>query len=171
MTWREILALPVALVGLAFLMGVGMLSWQIGGTWSERNTDTLIVGLVATCAGGTVVIGVVLGIIVGIPFMLRMLRESESRVGEPEIYYGPSALRRSSTIDGSWHELPGDATPLMLSAPQNQQFAPQQPTQQAQQPYIQSWQQQPGQQPSYLQPPMIGVSLDSIDDDDKFGEW
>lgn len=56
MTWREILALPVAIV----LLGVGALSWKVGDTWEPRNTDILITGLVTACGGGMVIMGVLL---------------------------------------------------------------------------------------------------------------
>lgn len=44
-----------------------------------------------------------LGVIVGIPFMLRMLRERDAMRQE----WPPAPA-----IDGQWRQLPGDATPL-----------------------------------------------------------
>jgi hypothetical protein len=117
MTWRELLALPFVLVALAVLVAVGSLAWRVGDTWEPRNTDILITGLVTSCAGGMVVIGMILGMAVGIPFMIRMLQESRSTR-----YDDYSSMRAPTrTIDGTWKELPGDAQPLL---PMIQQQAP-----------------------------------------------
>lgn len=156
MTWREILAIPVALIGLAFLLGVGALAWNVGETWQPRNTDILITGIVTACGGGMVIMGVLLGVVIGVPFMLRMMRESAAV--RPD-YWPPAP-----TIDGQWRQLPGDAQPLQpLLTMQGQ---PQQPgqigIQQQGQPFPMT-----GQYP----PPMMGVSLDAIDNDSNFGEW
>ena len=139
MTWREILAIPVALIGLAFLLGVGALAWNVGETWQPRNTDILITGIVTACGGGMVIMGVLLGVVIGVPFMLRMMRESAAV--RPD-YWPPAP-----TIDGQWRQLPGDAQPLLTM--QGQPFP------------------MTGQYP----PPMMGVSLDAIDNDSNFGEW
>ncbi len=151
MTWREILALPVAIVALAFLVGVGALAWNVGETWQPRNTDILITGLVTACGGGMVIMGVLLGVVIGVPFMVRMLRETSAM----SINYGPPA----PTIDGQWRQLPSDATPLL--------------TMQGQQPMQQLGMQQGQPFPMQGQPmqPMMGVSLDAIDSDENFGEW
>lgn len=141
MTWKELLALPFVVVALAFLVAVGALAWKVGDTWEPRNTDILITGLVTACAGGMVVIGVVVGLVVGLPFMVRMLRETSGS-------YAPME-RWPQTIDGRFRQLPHDALPLLPM--QENAYPPTQPTQ----PY----------------PPTMGVSLDAIDNDDAFGEW
>lgn len=150
MTWREILALPVAIVALAFLVGVGALAWNVGETWQPRNTDILITGIVTACAGGMVIMGVMLGVVIGVPFMVRMMRETSMNIN-----YGPPA----PTIDGQWRQLPSDATPLL--------------TMQGQPPMQQLGMQQGQPFPMQGQPmqPMMGVSLDAIDSDENFGEW
>lgn len=148
MTWREILALPVAIVALAFLVGVGALAWNIGATWQPRNTDILITGLVTACGGGMVIMGVLLGVVIGVPFMLRMLRERDAMRQE---YWPPAPA-----IDGQWRQLPSDATPLL--------------TMQGQPPMQQLGMQQ-GQPFPMQGQPMMGVSLDAIDSDENFGEW
>lgn len=117
MTWKELLIMPFVLVALAFLVAVGSLAWRIGDTWEPRNTDILITGLVTSCAGGMVVIGLVIGMAVGIPFMIRMLQESRSLRYDDY----PPLRAPARTIDGVWKELPGDATPLL---PMIQQQAP-----------------------------------------------
>ncbi len=76
MKWETIFALVVAGPILALFCGAAFLMLQIGHTWDSRSTDTLITGLVATCGGGMVVIGMLLAIIVGIPFAIRMFSES-----------------------------------------------------------------------------------------------
>ncbi len=153
MTWREILALPVALVGLAFLLGVGALAWNVGETWQPRNTDILITGIVTACGGGMVIMGVMLGVVIGVPFMLRMMRESAAVRSD---YWPPAP-----TIDGQWRQLPSDATPLlpMQGQPPMQQQIGMQQGQSFGQPMQQQY------------PPVMGVSLDAIDNDDNFGEW
>jgi MFS superfamily sulfate permease-like transporter len=151
MTWKEILAIPVALVGLAFLLGVGALAWNIGDTWQARNTDILITGLVTACGGGMVIMGVLLGVVIGVPFMLRMMRESATM--RPD--YWPPA----QTIDGQWRQLPGDAQPLLTMQQQPQQFP------------VQGQQAQPFPVQGQQAPMMMGVSLDALDNDSNFGEW
>lgn len=76
MKWQTILALLVAAPVLALFGGVGFLAYQIGQSWDQRSTDSLIAGLVATCGGGAVVIGVLLALIVGVPFALRFFERS-----------------------------------------------------------------------------------------------
>ena len=72
MKWQTIVALLVAVPVLALFGGIGFLAYEIGQSWDQRSTDSLIAGLVATCGGGAVVIGVLLSLIVGIPFAVRL---------------------------------------------------------------------------------------------------
>ena len=74
--WKTMVAVVVLAPLVALLGGIGVLFYQIGQHWDARSTDSLIAGLVATCGGGAVVIGVLLAIIIGVPFAIRMLREA-----------------------------------------------------------------------------------------------
>lgn len=85
--WKTMVTVVVLAPFVALLGGVGFLFYQIGQRWDARSTDSLIAGLVATCGGGAVVIGVLLAIIIGVPFAIRMLREA-------------------GNADQVWHQLP-----------------------------------------------------------------
>ena len=61
-----------------------MLAWQIGETWDARSTSALITGLVAVCGGGGVLISMLLALIIGIPFSVRLFRQQQ------DIGYGPT---------------------------------------------------------------------------------
>ncbi len=74
--WKLLVTIVALAPFVALLGGVGFLFYQIGQHWDARSTDSLIAGLVATCGGGAVVIGVLLAIIIGVPFAIRMLREA-----------------------------------------------------------------------------------------------
>lgn len=74
--WKTLVTIVALAPFVALLGGIGFLFYQIGQSWDSRSTDSLIAGLVATCGGGAVVIGVLLAIIIGIPFAIRMLREA-----------------------------------------------------------------------------------------------
>ena len=66
--------LLVVLVGvpcMALFVGAGALAWRIGDTWDQRNTDSMVTAMASICAGGAIVIGVMLALIVGVPLALR----------------------------------------------------------------------------------------------------
>ena len=66
--------LLVVLVGvpcMALFVGAGALAWRVGGTWDQRNTDSMVTAMASICAGGAIVIGVMLALIVGVPLALR----------------------------------------------------------------------------------------------------
>jgi hypothetical protein len=64
-------ALVISVPLLALFGGVGILAFQIGETWQEGDTRALISGLTTACAGGFVVLALLLGLIVGVPLALR----------------------------------------------------------------------------------------------------
>lgn len=76
LNWKLLVTIVALAPFVALLGGVGFLFYQIGQNWDVRSTDSLIAGLVATCGGGAVVIGVLLAIVIGVPFAIRMLREA-----------------------------------------------------------------------------------------------
>ena len=93
--WKAILASAVLVPVLALFLGVGILAVAIGNTWDARSTDVLITGLVATCGGGAVVIGVLLALIVGVPLALRAYeRGGTARQAWPEPRYLPPAQQQ-----------------------------------------------------------------------------
>jgi len=100
MTWKGFLAAVFAVPSLIALAGVGILAYQIGETWDARSTDTLIAGLISVCAGGVVVLALLLGLIVGVPLALRAY-ERGRQVQEPPPYRALPPTRRPS-----WAEQP-----------------------------------------------------------------
>lgn len=107
--WKTLVTIVVLAPFVALLGGVGFLFYQIGQRWDARSTDSLIAGLVATCGGGTMVIGVLLAIIIGVPFAIRMLREAgqSERVWRhlpPEPRYPPLPVPREHRP--SWAQEP-----------------------------------------------------------------
>ncbi len=85
MKWQTIIALLVAAPVLALLGGAGFLAYQVGQTWDARSTDSLISGLVVSCATDGLVISILLALIVGIPLALRAYeRGGQARQAWPE---------------------------------------------------------------------------------------
>lgn len=118
MKWQIIVVGLVALPVLALFGGFGFLAYQIGQTWDARSTDSLIAGLVATCGGGVVVIGILLALIVGIPFAIRMFgeagysqrawRDLPPATPLPAL---PFPDRTQRPIDTTWQAMPSAAAP------------------------------------------------------------
>ena len=111
--WKAILASAVLVPVLALFLGVGILADAIGRTWDARATDGLITGLVATCGGGAVVIGVLLALIVGVPLALRAYeRGGMASRAWPEQQYLPPPMSRQA----QWREQP----PMLTDKQQGQ---------------------------------------------------
>lgn len=110
MKWQILVVGLVALPVLALFGGIGFLAYQIGQTWDARSTDSLIAGLVATCGGGVVVIGILLALIVGIPFAIRMFGEAGYSQRAWRDLPPPALLpfpdRTQRPIDTTWQSLP-----------------------------------------------------------------
>jgi len=104
MNWKTFVTLVVLAPFVALLGGVGLLFYQIGQHWDARSTDSLIAGLVATCGGGMVIIGVLLALLVGIPFAIRMFGEA-------------GYARRSWEETPPWRSLPSARVPSWASPP------------------------------------------------------
>lgn len=81
MNWKMLVTIVALAPFLALFIGVGILFHHIGRTWDARTTESLIMGLVATCGGGVVIIGVLLAIIIGVPFAIRLMREAGQAEG------------------------------------------------------------------------------------------
>lgn len=75
MEWKSLVVLMIAAPILALFGGVGLLAWQIGDTWTEATTASLITGLVTVCGGGAVVMALILSLVVGIPMATRYFAE------------------------------------------------------------------------------------------------
>jgi hypothetical protein len=136
MKWQTIVVGIIAVPILALFGGIGFLAYQVGQTWDARSTDALVAGVVATCGGGAVVIGVLLSLIVGIPFAIRMFGEAGYsqrgwREPSPTLPFPASTghHRPPSAIDTTWRQLPvqpqtppwgvtGGGNTQLLSAPQ-----------------------------------------------------
>lgn len=109
MNWKTILVGLIAIPVLALFGGIGFLAYTIGQHWDARSTDSLVVGLVATCGGGAVVIGVLLALIIGVPLALRSYSEAGrarrewQEVSPPN--YGRDPYGRNA-IDAEWQRLP-----------------------------------------------------------------
>jgi len=117
MKWQTIVAGIIALPILALFGGIGFLTYHIGQTWDARSTDALIAGLVATCGGGVVVIGILLALIIGIPFAIRMFGEAGYSHRAWRDLPPPSHLpavpfpeRNPSAVDTTWQALPAPAS-------------------------------------------------------------
>lgn len=119
MKWQTLIVGLLALPVLALFGGIGFLAYQVGQTWDARSTDSLITGLVATCGGGMVVIGILLALIIGIPFAIRLFseagysqrpwREFPSPLPSP-IPTLPFPERAQSPVDATWQALPAHAS-------------------------------------------------------------
>lgn len=68
---RGLLVVLVGVPCMALFIGAGALAWRIGDTWDQRNTDSMVTAMASICAGGAIVIGVMLALIVGVPLALR----------------------------------------------------------------------------------------------------
>lgn len=68
---KAIISGVVAVPVLALFVGAGVLAWRIGESWDQRNTDALVTALASICAGGAIIVGLLLALIVGVPLALR----------------------------------------------------------------------------------------------------
>ena len=131
MSWREMLAAPVAVGVVAMLGGVGVLAYRIGGTWDQRNTDMLTSGAVLICLAGVMLFFGIVGILIGVPVFLRVMdSRNDARNMAMDARIATAAFneqrriermderwaRGRSDIDAPFHVLPQDARPL-LTAP------------------------------------------------------
>lgn len=164
MSWREMLAAPVAVGIVAMLGGVGVLAWRIGGTWDGRNTDALVMGAIMTCFGGVFLVCLLLGVIVGVPLALRVMESrSEAREMAMDMRLARMAERYDTgrlaaprddrrMIEAPYNVLPQDARPLLAPPADGM----------------------PGGAPGWMggAPGYKGVPFDGLDSDDKFsGDW
>lgn len=91
LTW--ILAAPL----LALLGGVGIFAFSVADSWTNANTQAAITGISAVCGTGIVVLGLIVGLIVGVPLAIRAYGEA----GRANRDWGPPPA-----IDAPYRPLP-----------------------------------------------------------------
>lgn len=137
MSWREMLAAPVAVGVVAMLGGVGVLAYRIGGTWDQRNTDMLTSGAVLICLAGVMLFFGIVGILIGVPVFLRVMdSRNDARNMAMDARIASAAFneqRRLERMDERWargrqpieapyNVLPQDARPLLPAPGAPNQF-------------------------------------------------
>lgn len=103
---KTLLAGLVAAPILALFVGIGVLAWRIGDTWDQRNTDALVTATASICAGGAIIVGMLLALIVGVPLALRA-------------YENGGYARRAwpAETPAQWRQLPGSRPPTWAEQP------------------------------------------------------
>ena len=116
-TVRDIIALIVAVPLLALFLGVGFLAYSVGSTWTPADTQALITAVATICAGGMVIIGMLLAIIIGIPFAIRTYGESgrahrewKPMMEPPQVVNPPAPPELPPVTGGGHYELLTDVT-------------------------------------------------------------
>lgn len=106
MSAKGIAAALAAIPVIALFGGIGVLAWRIGETWDQRNTDALVTALAAICAGGTIIVGLLLALIVGVPLALKT-------------YESGAHARRAwpAETPAQWRQLPGSQPPAWAEQP------------------------------------------------------
>ena len=73
---KKLLAVIVAGPILALFVAAAFVGVAIGENWTEATTAALVTGLVTVCGGGAVVVGLILSIVVGFPFAIRLMGDA-----------------------------------------------------------------------------------------------
>jgi hypothetical protein len=105
MTW--ILAAPL----LALFLGAGVFAFSISESWTNANTQAAITGISAVCGTGIVVLGLIVGLIVGVPIAIRAYGEG-GRVSRNWETPAPPP------VNVPWQALPPAQSPPALPGPQ-----------------------------------------------------
>lgn len=71
----SIITLVIAIPLVAFMGGVGLFLYQIGDTWSSQNNDSFINSIKFACMTAIGFPLLLLAIVVGIPFAIRLFGE------------------------------------------------------------------------------------------------
>lgn len=74
--WKGILAVVVSIPIAAFLVASAFVGMAIADNWDRATTASLVTGLVAVCGGGLVVVSLIVGLVVGMPFAIRLFFEA-----------------------------------------------------------------------------------------------
>lgn len=72
---KQILSILVAVPILALFFGVGVLSYNIAGTWDQRNTDGLVSGVTTACLAFAIVISLSLSCFLGAMVFTRWQKD------------------------------------------------------------------------------------------------
>lgn len=108
---NEALGRLATIAGLAIFIGIGVLAWRIGETWTEATTQSMVTALATVCGGGAVVFALLVALIVGIPMATRYFAETGRARREWD--YMPPPPRRVPQLDGY------ASGPPMLTAQKN----------------------------------------------------
>lgn len=131
---KSALAFMGFIAGMIGLLGIGILAMSIGKTWDSRNTDALVTGFVAVCAGGAVVVGAMLALVVGVPLALRAYERRPPTPTPTVLYppnrqlYGAQGMGAPQLPDGqgSWQQAGQydlwDEAPLLAPPPPQRQW-------------------------------------------------
>jgi hypothetical protein len=107
--WKSLITGLIAIPVLALFGGIGFLAYRVGQQWDARSTDSLITGLVATCGGGVLIVGILLALLVGVPLALRSYSEA-GRARQAWHELPPPSYAREpdgrNAIDAAWQRLP-----------------------------------------------------------------
>ncbi|MCL4836240.1 MAG: hypothetical protein KJZ86_27620 [Caldilineaceae bacterium] len=109
-----LLTLVIAAPILALFVGVGVFAFNAADTWTQANNQAVITGLSAVCGAGVVVIGLIVAIVVGIPFAIRAYGES----GRAHRDWGPppvDAPYRSLPPAQEYPALPAQSNPWTVT--------------------------------------------------------
>lgn len=109
-----LLTLVIAAPLLALFVGVGIFAVYVGEGWTNANTQATITGLSAVCGTGIVVLGLIVGLIVGVPLAIRAYGES----GRANRDWGPppvDAPYRTLPPAQEYPALPGQSNPWTVT--------------------------------------------------------
>ena len=95
---KKIFAVVIVTPVLALFAGIGVLAFNIAGSWDTRNTDVLISGVITACGIGGVVVALVLSAFVGLVFYSRWQQERQWSVPPP-----PKVLPPANQIPSWMH--------------------------------------------------------------------
>lgn len=73
--WTSPAAVVILAPILVVLWGVGVWANQLAHTWTPGNTDSLVNGAIMMCGLGLFFPALILAILVGIPYAIRLFRE------------------------------------------------------------------------------------------------
>lgn len=129
MELKKLFAVVAVVPIFALFLGVGILATSVGETWTEATTAALVTGLTTVCGGGAVVIGLILAIVVGFPFAIRLMGDAgvarrtwvDAPPPPPSYYLGDG---RRPGLPPAWRE---DRPPLLEAKPDGGQWISQGP--------------------------------------------
>lgn len=82
---KKIFAVVIVTPILALFVGIGVLAYNISGTWDNRNTDVLIANITAVCGIGGIAVALMLSAFVGLVFYSKWQRDRDWAAPPPRI--------------------------------------------------------------------------------------